>query len=142
MPQPTDKFSNLQPNEPQPPEALQRSEPVNSSNKIFVRLPRLYMPFYQAMAEDYYQTGRISQPSIGLLTKKCLIMAGNSWKRMMIQLENVDYERKELEQERQQNGEYSIPTSEYQEQRQDWHSRIEEDLKKARIISQHFKDEF
>ncbi len=58
MPQPADKFSNLQPNEPQPPEALQRSEHVNSSNKIFFRLPRLYIPFYQAMAEDCPQHGQ------------------------------------------------------------------------------------
>src|SRR6266571_8939982 len=102
MPQPTDKLSNLQPNEPQPPEALQSGEPdprtkqhLNYGDKIFVRVPRLDIPFYQAMAQDYYQRGKISQPSIGLLTKKCLIMAGNSWNKMMIQLAILDYEREE-----------------------------------------------
>jgi hypothetical protein len=149
MSQPTDKFSISQPNELQRPEALQSGEPnprtkqpVNNSDKIFLRLPRLYIPFYQAMAEDYYQRGRISQPSIGLFAKKCLLMAGNSWDRMIIQLRNLDYEREEIEQERRQNREYLTPTSEYQQQRQDWERKVEEDLKRARIISEHFSNEF
>jgi hypothetical protein len=105
-----------QPNESPRPEALQTSEqnretkePVDNS-KIFIRLPSSYIPFFQAMAEDYYKRGRIPKPSIGLLTKKCLIMAGNSWNRMMVQLKS-----KELEQERQTIGGCSAPTSEYQQ---------------------------
>lgn len=102
MIQPTDKFGNLQPNEPQRPEGLEGIEPnpdtkdpVNYGTKIFIRLRSSYTAFFQAMAEDYYRRGLISKPSIGLLTKKCLFMAGNSWNIKMIRLRNVDYERQE-----------------------------------------------
>jgi len=46
------------------------------------------------MAEDYYQRGKIVQPSIGLLAKTCLITAGNAWNRMMQQLMTQEFERK------------------------------------------------
>jgi hypothetical protein len=99
MIQPSDKFDNLQPNEPQRRDGLGGTEPnsdtkdpVNKSNKIFIRLPSIYIPFFQAMAEDYYRRNKISRPSIGLLTKKCLFMAGHSWNRRMVLLKNVDYE--------------------------------------------------
>ncbi|MDQ6666686.1 MAG: hypothetical protein M3Y53_00495 [Thermoproteota archaeon] len=78
---------------------------VNNSNRIYLRLPSSYLSFFQAMAEDYYQRGKIEAPSIGLLAKTCLITAGNAWNRMCIQLMNKEYERKmrqEVEQERHQ----------------------------------------
>jgi len=67
---------------------------VNNSNRIYFRLPGSYIPFFQAMAEDYYQRGKIVQPSIGLLAKTCLITAGNAWNRMMQQLMTQEFERK------------------------------------------------
>ncbi|MDQ6666847.1 MAG: hypothetical protein M3Y53_01320 [Thermoproteota archaeon] len=51
------------------------------------------------MAEDYYERGKIKQPTIGLLAKTCLITAGNAWNRMQIQLVNKEYQRKMQEQE-------------------------------------------
>jgi hypothetical protein len=72
-------------------------------NKIFFRLQYSYRPFFQAMAEDYYQRGKIDSPSIGLLAKACLMTAGNAWNRMMLQLMTQDFEKKwrqKIEQER------------------------------------------
>jgi RsiW-degrading membrane proteinase PrsW (M82 family) len=71
------------------PEVRQK---VNNSNRIFLRMPSSYIPFFQAMAEDYYQRGKIKAPSISLLAKTCLITAGNAWNRMMIQLINKEFE--------------------------------------------------
>ena len=60
-------------------------------NKIFFRLPDSYIPIFQAMAEDFYLRGKIPAPSIGLLAKYCLIMAGNAWNKDF-QLENKENE--------------------------------------------------
>jgi uncharacterized protein YhjY with autotransporter beta-barrel domain len=92
---------------------------VNNSNRIFLRLPSAYIPFFQAMAQDYYQREKIESPSIGLLAKTCLITAGNVWNRMCIQLMNKEYERK-MRQQQQEAGnpvnrlttERGYPTSE------------------------------
>jgi hypothetical protein len=93
MSQPTNKFSNLEKNEPQRPCGLQRrlegpgtKQAVNGSNKFFFRLPYSYVSFFQAMAEAYYREGKIQAPSIGLLAKMCLITAGNAWDRSIFQL--------------------------------------------------------
>jgi hypothetical protein len=78
---------------------------VNNSNRIFLRLPGSYIPFFQAMAKDYYDRGKIPSPSIALLAKTCLITAGNAWNRMMIQLINKDFERtrqQQIEQEKRE----------------------------------------
>ena len=72
-------------------------------NKIFFRLPPSSIPFFQSMAEDYYQRGKIKAPTIGLLAKKCLMTAGDAWNRMTLQLMTQDFERRrqKVEQERQ-----------------------------------------
>lgn len=83
-------------------------------NKFFFRLPPQHISFYEAMAQDYYQRGRIPRPRVSLLAKKCLMNAGNSWNRMQLQVMNQEYERKiqqELERQRQQN---------YQQQRREF----------------------
>ena len=78
---------------------------VNNSNRIFLRLPSSYIPFFQAMAQDYYQRGKIKTPTIGLLAKTSLITAGNAWNRMMHQLMTRDFERRrQLEQDRGNNN--------------------------------------
>ena len=79
----------------QQPEVRQK---VNNSNRIFLRLPGSYIPFFQAMAQDYYQRGKIKAPSISLLAKTCLLTAGNAWNRMMIQIMNKEWEKKQAHQ--------------------------------------------
>jgi len=74
-------------------------------NKFFFRLPSTYISFFQAMAKDYYERGKIPSPSIALLAKTCLITAGNAWNRMMIQLINKDFERTRLQQIEQEKRE-------------------------------------
>ena len=72
---------------------------VNNSNRIFFRIAGSYTTFFQAMAEDYYQRGKIESPTIGLLAKTCLIIAGNAWNRMQAQLMNEKYKRKVQQQQ-------------------------------------------
>jgi hypothetical protein len=48
------------------------------------------------MARDYYQRGKIESATIGLLAKTCLLIAGNAWNRMQVQLMNKENERKVL----------------------------------------------
>jgi len=87
---------------PLSPEQVEQKKQQGRTNYYF-RLSQPYVPFFQAMAEDYYQRGKIESPSIGLLAKTCLITAGNAWNRMQIQLMNKEWERKlhQVEQERQ-----------------------------------------
>jgi hypothetical protein len=44
-----------------------------ADNKFFFRLKSSYRSFFQTMAEDYYQRGKIKAPSISLLAKTCLL---------------------------------------------------------------------
>jgi|GEM_PF-908366 hypothetical protein len=94
----------------QQPEVRQK---VNNTNRIFLRLPSSYVPFFQAMAQDYYQREKIESPSIGLLAKTCLITAGNAWNRMQIQLMNKESQRKTQQQQQQnyQQGGQFVHTS-------------------------------
>jgi hypothetical protein len=71
-----------------------RGQGVN--NKIFVRLPKQSVSFFEEMAQDYYERGIIPAPSIGLLTKACLITAGNAWNRLQFQLMNKEVEINEV----------------------------------------------
>ncbi len=61
------------------------------------------------MAEDYYERGKIKQPTIGLLAKTCLITAGNAWNRMQIQLVNKEYEKKMQQPELQRQAPQTPP---------------------------------
>jgi hypothetical protein len=85
---------------PLSPEQVQQKKQQARTN-YYIRLPQSYAPFFQAMAEDYYQRGKIKAPSISLLAKTCLLTAGNAWNRMKVQLMNKEYERKlrQVEQE-------------------------------------------
>ena len=90
---------------PLSPEQIEQKKQQGRTN-YYLRLPLSYVPFFQAMARDYYQRGKIKSPTIGLLAKTCLITAGNSWNRMQVQQMNKGYEKKsrqvELERQRHQ----------------------------------------
>ncbi len=90
-------------NTPLSPEQVKQKKQQGRTN-YYIRLPPAYIPFFQAMAEDYYQRSKIEAPSISLLAKTCLITAGNAWNRMQIKLMNQDFEkrRQKVEQERRQ----------------------------------------
>jgi hypothetical protein len=87
---------------PLSPEQVEQKRQHGRTN-YYLRLPLSYVPFFQAMAEDYFQRGKIESPTIGLLAKTCLITAGNAWNRMQIQLMNKEYERKVQQQHQQQD---------------------------------------
>jgi hypothetical protein len=91
-------------------------------NKFFFRLPSAYISFFQSMADDYYQRGKIKAPSISLLAKTCLITAGNAWNRMMIQIMNKDFERRlqTVEQERQEHQRQQQQQPQNYQQRQEF----------------------
>lgn len=90
---------------PLSPEQIEQKKQQGRTN-YYLRLPLSYVPFFQAMARDYYQRGEIKSPTIGLLAKTCLITAGNAWNRMQVQQMNKGYEKKsrqvELERQRHQ----------------------------------------
>jgi hypothetical protein len=92
---------------PLSPEQVEKKKQQGQTN-YYIRLPRAYAPFFQAMAEDYYQRGKIKAPTIGLLAKICLMTAGNAWNRMQIQLMNKEWEQKlhHVEQERQRQQQH------------------------------------
>lgn len=80
------------------PEQVKLKKQQGRTNYYF-RLPQSYEPFFQAMAENYYQRSKIKAPSISLLAKTCLIITGNAWNRMQIQLMNQNLEKRRLQQE-------------------------------------------
>jgi hypothetical protein len=89
---------------PLSPEQVEQKKQPGRTNYYF-RLSQSYVPFFQAMAEDYHRRGKIKAPSISLLAKTCLITAGNAWNRMTLQLMTQDFEKRrqeELERQRQQ----------------------------------------
>jgi hypothetical protein len=88
---------------PLSPEQVEQKKQQGRTN-YYIRLPLSYVSFFQAMAEDYYQRGKIKAPSISLLAKTCLITAGNAWNRTQIKLmtQDVEKEWRQLEQERRQ----------------------------------------
>jgi hypothetical protein len=94
---------------PLSPEQVEQKKQQGRTN-YYIRLPLSYVSFYQAMAEDYYQRGKIKAPSISLLAKTCLITGGNAWNRMMHQLMTQEFERKlrrvEQEIQRQQQQDH------------------------------------
>jgi hypothetical protein len=94
---------------PLSPEQVEQKKQQGRTN-YYIRLPQTYVPFFQAMAEDYHQRGKIESPSIGLLAKTCLITAGNAWNRMMQHLRTQEFERKlrrvEQEIQRQQQQDH------------------------------------
>lgn len=89
---------------PLSPEQIDQRKREEIKTKYYVRLRPAYIPFFQAMAEDYYQRGKIESPTIGLLAKTCLITAGNAWNRVQIKLMTQDFEKRsqKVEQERQE----------------------------------------
>jgi len=89
----------LQPTDPEnrsPINKQQRIRRQGVNNKIFVRLPKRSVSFFEEMAQDYYERGMIPAPSIGLLTKACLITAGNAWNKFQFQLMNKEVEINEV----------------------------------------------
>jgi cytoskeletal protein RodZ len=90
---------------PLSPDQVELKKQQGRTNYYF-RLPQSYIPFFQAMAEDYYQRGKIKAPSISLLAKTCLITACNAWNRMQAQLRNKEYERKMQQEQEQQQQNY------------------------------------
>lgn len=87
---------------PLSPEQIDQRKREQIKTKYYIRLRPAYFAFFQAMARDYYERGKIKEPSIGLLAKTCLITAGNAWNRMQAQLKNNNYQRKMLQQQEQQ----------------------------------------
>ena len=86
MPKFTEKQSNYQSTELGPG----TKHLINDSNKVFFRLPYSYVSFFQAMADAYHREGKIQAPSIGLLAKMCMIIAGNAWDRTISQSVNKE----------------------------------------------------
>jgi hypothetical protein len=84
---------------PLSPEQIDQRKREEIKTKYYVRLRPAYIPFFQAMAEDYYQRSKIKSPTIGLLAKTCLITAGYAWNRMQVQLMNQNLDKRRLQQE-------------------------------------------